>query len=162
MITAVQAKVLEDVQTKSLRIILGRKSRSYATNLSTLELENLEVRRKLKIREFAIKCCKSHQHRWWFCPTPPTPTPPRIAPTRFVLPRTPQARAEKRPLYQYTKILNSLSDNEWEELCLPPPTLIKHQSNTQLYGLVPGLSSTAVEVKDLVGAHLAGDDTEFP
>ena len=65
----------------------------------------------------------------------PSPSPPRIKPARFVLPRTPSKRAERRPFYQYTLVLNSIDDEEWERLCLPSPDLHKHQPNTQLYGL---------------------------
>ena len=142
VISAVQSKTLEDVQAKCLRIILGMKSRSYTANMTALKLERLEDRRNKKIEEFAIKSCRSLNHRWWFIPTPPSATPPRIAPQRFVLPRTPSSRAEKRPFFIYTKILNNITDKEWSDMVLPSPIYFASQPNCQLFALDNVLSFT--------------------
>ena len=44
-------------------------------------------------------------------------------------------RDQKRPSVYYSEVLNGLSDQEWDELKLPPVTSICHSSNKQLVNL---------------------------
>ena len=41
-------------------------------------------------------------------------------------------RDHKRPIVTYTEVLNSLSDEEWSQLKLPPVATVKHVSYVQL------------------------------
>ena len=49
-----QSKEIEEIQRKSLQLILGAKSRSYEANMLTLGLSPLSERRALLVKNFAI------------------------------------------------------------------------------------------------------------
>ena len=44
-------------------------------------------------------------------------------------------RDHKRPIVTYTEVLNSLSDEEWSQLKLPPVATVRHVCNVQLLDL---------------------------
>ena len=70
VLNASQSDELEAVQVKSLQIVLGSASSSYARNLEALGMVTLAERRLELIKSFAISCYKSVEHRWWFTPQP--------------------------------------------------------------------------------------------
>ena len=120
---------------KCLQIVRGRNSESYSRNLAALDLVTLAERRNELILSFAISCFRSEHHRWWFVPHPPLPLNTRVAPPRFLVPYSKRDRDEKRPIITYTEMLNGLSDSQWKELKLPPPTEVAVRSNVQLSDL---------------------------
>ena len=65
------------------------------------------------MKEFAIKAYLSPEHQWWFRPHPPAPCNTRTVLPRFQTPVETSARADKRPLVVYAKMLNQMSDDEW-------------------------------------------------
>ena len=143
LINASQSDVLEAVQLKSLQIVLGRFSKSYVENMGALGLEPLAVRRRGLTRKFAIFCFRSNEHRWWFSPYPPLPSNTRLAPPRFLVPRCKRERDAKRPVVVYSQLLNDISEEEWKQLKLPPPSSARPVPNVQLPGLLhPVLSHT--------------------
>ena len=135
MLNGLQTKELESVQRQACIIILGRKASSYAENLVSLRIPSLYERRELLVREFAISVFRNHKHRWWF-----QPSPPPIHPTRVIQPRprfaVPQGkkntRLDKSPLAEYSRILNTISEEEWQSLELPPPSSCVNRPNTML------------------------------
>ena len=112
---------MEDLQAKCLQIILGQKSKSYERNLATLDLPTLEERRVFLIKQFAISTYKSAIHRWWYEPHPPPPLGTRIVVPRLKVPYTKKARGELCPFTHYSRVLNALSDEEWDKLEMCPP-----------------------------------------
>ena len=87
------------------------------------------------MRQFAISCYKSELHRWWFKPHPPQTLNMRHKPPRFIVPRCKLMRDHKRPIVTYTEVLNSLTDEEWARLKLPPVATVRHAPNVQLADL---------------------------
>ena len=81
---------------------------------------------------------------------PPLPLNTRKNPPRFLVPKCPRDRDEKRPIVHYTKILNSLSDHEWKLLKLPSPSTCHNQPNCHL----PGLFGSTCD------AELSGDQDD--
>ena len=118
-----------------MQIVLSSRSRSYDSNLVTLGITTLLERRNELVRNFAISCFRSQEHRWWFSPHPPLPLNTRLDPPRFSLPFSKRDRDLKRPIVKYTEILNSLTDEEWERLRLPSPTTAVFRPNLQLPNL---------------------------
>ena len=135
LINGSQAKRLEDIQLHCCQIILGSQSRSYASNLASLGLEKLETRRTGLLKFFAISVMRSSKHNWWFSPPPPPPRNTRLVPPRLLVPKTYSATADRRPMVVYTKILNSLSEEQWKDLNLPDPKHLVPRSNVQLCDL---------------------------
>ena len=71
VLNGAQAKVIEDVQTRCLQIILGKSSLSYNKNLASLELPTLEERLSSLMKDFAVATFCSPMHHWWYVPSPP-------------------------------------------------------------------------------------------
>ena len=57
-LTQEQSRKLEGIQRTCLKVILGEKYENYQTALEYLGLESLEVRRKQRCLDFALKCIK--------------------------------------------------------------------------------------------------------
>ena len=135
VINGVQGKALEDVQAHALQVVMGAECSSYSRNLATLELETLAERRENLMLKFAIKCFKSKQHSWWFTPSPSLTALARLAhpsPPRFSVPPACTTRQEKSPFQTYARLLNTLTDSEWEALGLPDPVLRQFRTNSQI------------------------------
>ena len=98
LLNEAQSHAMEDIQVKSLQIVLGARSMSYARNLAALGLESLATRRAILVKTFAIQCFKSTEHRWWFKPHPPLPLNTRLKPPRFEVPLSKKDRDLKRPI----------------------------------------------------------------
>ena len=135
LINESQSLEIEAVQRNCLQIIMGVSSRSYNSNLSSLGLSSLAARRIVLVRQFAISCYRSPNHRWWFTLHPALPLGTRYRPPRFLVPKCKLQRDHKRPIVAYSEVLNGLSDEEWVKLKLPPVSLVRHASNQQLSDL---------------------------
>ena len=134
VLSGIQAFELEQLQSHAVLIILGSQSQSYSKNLETLGLKTLGERRKEIMLKFAISCYCSTTHRWWFKATPPPTRPTRTSTSRprFIVPMEKSARHGKAPFSVYARLLNGLSDAEWEARQLPPPSQCIYKSNLQL------------------------------
>ena len=99
---------------------------------------------------FAVKCYSSPQHSWWFNPhPPPAPTARKhnyvdyvhnlaastVTP-RFLIPKMTRQREEKRPFVFLARILNGLSDEEWEGHGLDKHIQATPVPNLQLPGVL--------------------------
>ena len=115
LINDAQSKVLEDIQFKCCQIILGKESASYTRNLTTLKLDRLDVRRRDLMIRFAVSCYTSTDHSWWFVRNPHYSANRRTELTRFVIPHMRRERQEKRPFLFLSRLLNELTDEQWEE-----------------------------------------------
>ena len=105
-----------------------------------LGLESVEERRSGLMKEFAIKAYTSPEHKWWFRPHPPAPCNTRLILPRFHVPAGKSARFDKRPIIHYTRILNSMSEEEWENRGLDPVVSTNYLPNIQLSQLGPVVS----------------------
>ena len=70
---------------------------------------------------FAVASYRSTIHRWWFNMTPPPTRPTRIPMPRFIVPRDKSARHARAPFSTYARLLNGLTETEWQARNLPIP-----------------------------------------
>ena len=160
LLNQAQSEEIESIQRKCLQIVLGRDSTSYRENLSKLKLERLDTRRRSLMEAFAVKCYSSPQHSWWFNPHPPPAPTARtqnyvdylhnvagstVTP-RFLIPKITRDREEKRPFVFLARILNGMSDEEWERHGLDDHIKATPAPNLQLPSLLcPNMDAVGVQ-----------------
>ena len=105
-LTKKQSQKLEMVQKKAFVIILSNLYINYETALTTLNMERLDSRRTELCYTFALKCTKSHQHKWMF-PFNPNRRPNMRKPKVYLEPTCKTSRYFKKPVPFLTRLLNS-------------------------------------------------------
>ena len=136
VINGLQSKAIENCQMKALQVILGAQSSSYSVNRAKLSVELLSDRREELMTKFAISTFKDPRFRKWYTSSPPSslvfrdkghPKPPRLW-----VPLARNQITDLRPISKYTNLLNSLTDQEWDNLCIPSPSTCCSVPNIQL------------------------------
>ena len=132
-----QSKEFEDCQRHALQVVLGAQSSSYSANLKRLSLDRLSDRRSDLILKFAISTFKNPKHRSWYTPSPP-PELTRQIPPRLIVPQLRTEYSENSmPLTTYTRVLNGLTETEWEDYGLPPVNTCHPKPNVQISRIYP-------------------------
>ena len=121
LLNAAQSDKLESVQRLSVAVIMGVGATSYREGLVVLGLPTLEQRRLYMTKVFALKCYSNPRFSIWFKPHPPPARVTRQAIPRFQVPGFRTKRADGSPLAYYTKLLNGLSEHEFNTRVVTKP-----------------------------------------
>ena len=116
--------------------------------------------------DFSVKCLSSAKHSWWFTRHPKFSTKNRREFPRLLIPRLKREREEKRPFVFLARLLNGMSDQEWEEHGLDDDLCAISAPKLQLADVCPSVGNKVSDDNDdqtaRDGAAALYPDSEWP